>query len=321
MNVSRLFLVAGLLAFSANTLRAADTNLVLRMFPIPLEFFIVEPWAEENGTRHSTLGGTDAKEFFRKCGVTFPEGAYMAYNASSGLLHHYNTEENQRLMGRLISHTRSTPNQIRFDVLFVDFPSGDIEKLARANTSPFPRSEDILQLWQDGQGRLLHALKLITRSGVNAQVQAVSEHIYATDFRTPSTSDAAENAGTSLPVPNLFDTREAGAIFNATPTVRADSRTIEVVLAPELASKPDWQPLAVTGSDADGNDIHLAVPLPVFHSRNITTSIVVQDGETAVLGGMDNPKGDGITYLFLTVTLIDSAGQPVADYAGDPPTQ
>ena len=55
------------------------------------------------------------------------------------------------------------------------------------------------------------------------------------------------------------------------------------------------------------------------HSRNITTSIIVRDGETTVLGGMENPQGDAITYLFLTVTLIDSTGSPLADYAGETP--
>ena len=90
-------------------------------------------------------------------------------------------------------------------------------------------------------------------------------------------------------------------------------------MAPELTSKPEWQSVSVTGTDAHGKEIHLSIPQPLFHSRNITTSFTMSDGSTEVFGGMENPKGDGVTYLFLTATLLDATGQPLANSMGISP--
>ncbi len=315
------------LALSALSLRADEERLVLRLFPLHPSYieYIVE---EEHLHPTVEIGGDQAPEttqeqnmmsFYRKCGLTFPPGSYLRYSSPTMTIYHYNTEHNQLLLGQLLKP--QIPSQVQFDALFVDFPHGEIEALSRTNASPLPRSADILRLWQEGKGTLLHALKLITRSGVNAQIQSTPEHIYATDFLPPSASNTAGQAASLLPIPANFETRETGAIFNATPTVGPDGRTIDVVLAPELAAGPDWQFLAVTGTDAQGHELRLAVPQPLFHSRNFTTCLVTTDGETQVLGGMANPAGDGITYLLLTVTLIDPQGRPLANYAGQPPPE
>ncbi len=309
-------LLACVLAFAATTLRADDTNLVLRMFPVEPSFVESDydiPHSDDSSVAKDRA--TDIKAFYQKCGVSFPEGAYLTYNARASFLEHYNTEQNQKLFGQVLMTLCPISPLVQLDAVFVDFPSREIEKLARANSSPFPRSEDILQLWKDGKGTLLHALKILTEFGVNAQVQAVSEHIYATEFRSPSSNSNYE-AASPLPVPDIFDTREEGATFNVTPNFNRYNQTIQVVMAPELTTKPEWQSVSVTGTDAHGKEIHLSVPQPLFHSRNITTSFTTRDGATQVLGGMENPKGDGITYLFLTVTLLDASGQPLAGYAG-----
>jgi len=314
-----LLLLACILFLVAKPLRADDTNLILRLFPVELHYFTGDPPIQQQGTDDDPANlkplPSGTKEFYQKYGITFPEDAYVTYDLHARLLHHYNTEKNQKLLGELFNYIDPRPSQVRLDALFVDFSIDEIETLARANTSPFPRSEDILKLWKDGKGTLLHALNLITQSGVNAQVQAVSEYIYAMEFREVSTN----NTQSPLPVPDRFNTREAGAIFNVTPTVRHDRKTIDVVMAPELTSKPEWTHSSVTATYAGGEEIQLSVPQPLFHSRNITTSFVMTDQSTQVFGGMENPAGDGVTYLFLTVTLIDASGQPLKDYAGDTP--
>ena len=316
-------LLAALLALAAPALRADDTNLVLRMFPIPVGSIHTDwPVVYTNAPfpDGSTQQGLEnAKEFYQKCGVSFPPGASISYNPHASLLYHFNTEENQKRFGHIIERLGGVPFHVQLDALFVDFPHKDIERLTRAHPTPAPSSQDILQLWKSGKGTLLHALKLTTQSGVNAQIQAVSEHIYATEFRTPSSTNATGEDSAPLPVPGLFDTRESGVIFNVTPTVEPDKRTLTLVLAPELTSKPEWRSMSVTGNDAHGKQIHLSVPQPTFHSRNLTTSIVMADRSTQVLGGMENPTGDGITYLFITATLLDASGKPLADYAGTSP--
>jgi len=56
---------------------------------------------------------------------------------------------------------------------------------------------------------------------------------------------------------------------------------------------------------------------PAFYSRNLVASLIVPDQSTHVFGGMINPNGDGLTYVLLTATQIDSLGRPLADYAGE----
>ncbi|HPT15914.1 MAG TPA: hypothetical protein PK388_01380 [Kiritimatiellia bacterium] len=319
-----LFLFVCVLALAARPLRAEDTNLVLRLFPVSIDQihsdrpptnFFTEPYL----TGASKEASQDIKEFYRKCGVMFPPGAYVAYDPRASLLHHFNTEENQKRFGQIVRQVEGITCHVQLDATFVDFPRAQIEQLARGNGRAAPDTAALRELWTSGKGTLLHTLKLITRSGVNAQMQSVSEIIYPTEFRTPDATNSADSAAAPLPVPDTFDTREVGAILNVTPTVGLDNRTIDVVMAPEITAPPEWRTLAVSGTDADGRKLLLEVPQPVFHSRNITTSIVLKDGETAVLGGMENPAGDALTYLFLTVTLVDPAGRPLADYAGDTP--
>jgi len=299
-------LAASILSLSVLPLHAEDPGLVLRFFPIMPDIL-------------SLTEAPTAQAFFEKCGVTFPDGASVTYDPVFSRLHHYNTEENQRRLGRLLGST-CPPRQVQLDAVFVDFSHAEIETLARADSLPPLRPEDILRLWRDGHGTLLHALKLITRSGVNAQIQSTPEHIYATEFLPPAVSHTADQASSHLPIPAVFETRETGAIFNVTPCVGPDGYTIDVVMAIELAADPAWQALAVSGTDVRGNELRLSGPQPRGHSRNFTTSIVTTDGDTLILGGMANPAGDGITYLFLTVSLIESPYPPEEDYAGDPPT-
>lgn len=317
-------LFACILALAACPLRAEDTNLVLRLFPVsigqihldrPPTNYFTAPYL----TGASKEAAQDIREFYRKCGVSFPPGAYVAYDPRASLLHHFNTEDNQKRFGQIVRQVEGITYQVQLDAAFVDFPRTQIEQLARGNGRAAPDTAALLELWKSGQGTLLHVLKLTTRSGVNAQVQSVSEVIYPTEFRTPDVTNSADSATSPLPVPDVFDTREVGAILNVTPTVGPDNRTIDIVMAPEITAPPEWRTLAVSGTDADGRDLVLELPQPVFHSRNITTSIVLQDGETAGLGGMNSPQGDTVTYLFLTATLTDPKGQRITEYAGDPP--
>lgn len=319
-----LFLFACVFALAARPLRADNTNLVLRMFPVTIGHIERDRPATNDlaGLYPNAAAGPESRDimdFYRKCGVTFPPGAYVTYNARASLLYHYNTMENQKRFGRIIEQIEGVPFQIQIDATFVDFSREEIETLARAGSRAAPDTADLLKLWKSGKGTLLHTLKLTTRSGVNAQVQSVSEVIYPTEFRAPIVSNSADNLVTPLPVPDVFDTREVGAILNVTPTVGPDKRTIEIVMAPEITAPPEWQTLSVTGTDAQGKETHLSIPEPVFHSRNITTCIVLRDGENTVLGGMENPNGNGVTYIFLSATLIDSSGRPMSEYAGDAP--
>lgn len=204
-----------------------------------------------------------------------------------------------------------------------------------------PEMSVIVQaLSQHGGSDLLSAPRVTTRSGVNAQIQVVREIIYPTEFDlTQPTVDSDGNV-TMAPIvtPGSFETRATGVILNVTPTVGADGYTIDLVMAPEVAELVDWiqygSVITVKDTPYDFN-----MPMPVFTSRNVATSLVIWDGQTVVMGGLIREEVTTIKdkvpilgdipllgwlfrsegqysqkknlLIFVTARLVDPAGRPV----------
>ena len=199
----------------------------------------------------------------------------------------------------------------------------------------------IQALSQHGGSDLLSAPRVTTRSGVNAQIQVVREIIYPMEFDSEIiTIDQENEVGNTwqqlaaVSTPGDFQTRETGVILNVTPTVGPDGYTIDLVMAPEVCELSDW----IQYGGAVG-DYFFNQPMPVFTSRNVTTSIVIWDGQTVVMGGLireelvtvkdkipllgDIPllgwlfRSEGSysqkknLLIFVTARLVDPAGRPV----------
>jgi len=225
-------------------------------------------------------------------------------------------------------------------------PLGGILTIASVLTNP--ELKMIVQaLSQKGNSDLLSAPRVTTRSGVAAQIQVVKEIIYPTEFEvTQPTMSASSSSllGSSALVtpptvtPGSFETRETGVILSATPTVGPDGYTIDLTLVPEVAELVDWIQYGSTITTG-GQTFTYNIPQPVFSSRNATTSIVIWDGQTVVMGGMiseqlttfkdkipilgDIPflgrlfrsEGQQSTkvnlLIFVTARLVDPAGKPI----------
>ena len=207
-------------------------------------------------------------------------------------------------------------------------------------------------LSQHGGTDLLSAPRVTTRSGVNAQIQVVKEIIYPTEFDVTQPTMNSDGNVTMSPVvtPGTFETRETGVILNVTPTVGPDGYTIDLVMAPEVAELVDWiqygsQITVETGiiGAKQQNTYLFNMPMPIFTSRNVTTSIVIWDGQTVVMGGLireelttikdkvpilgDIPvlgwlfRSEGSysqkknLLIFVTARLVDPAGRPI--HTGD----
>lgn len=201
------------------------------------------------------------------------------------------------------------PNQVDIDVSFVAFDLKTIDEVARKSDRAAPSGEEIKALWRAGKGRLAGTSKILTRSGVNAQSKGVGEVIYPTEYLPAAGTNTGAQAGD--PVPGGFETRETGIILNATPTVGPDGATIDLTLVPELCELLWQDTVGVGRTQADGKTTTLHLQQPRFHSRNLTTSVVLWDGETVVIGAMPNHEGTEITYAFVSVRLLDPAGKPV----------
>lgn len=212
-----------------------------------------------------------------------------------------------------------------------------------------PEVTIVLQaLSQHGGSDLLSAPRVTTRSGVNAQIQVVTEIIYPTEFDVTQPTMNSDGNVTMSPVvtPGTFQTRETGVILNVTPTVGPDGYTIDLVMAPEVAELVDWIQYGSAITVETGiigakqqNTYQFNMPQPVFTSRNVTTSIVIWDGQTVVMGGLireelttikdkvpilgDIPllgwlfRSEGQyskkknLLIFVTARLVDPAGRPI----------
>lgn len=209
----------------------------------------------------------------------------------------------------------------------------------------------IQALSQHGGTDLLSAPRVTTRSGVNAQIQVVREIIYPTEFETTQPQFNESGNVTTPPVvtPGTFEKRETGVILNVTPTVGPDGYTIDLVMVPEVSELVDWIQYGstisiprtdpITGLFSGDQTFTFNIPQPIFSSRNVTTSIVIWDGQTVVMGGLiredlvkikDKIPGLGDIPLlgrlfrsegeyskkknlliFVTARLVDPAGKPI----------
>lgn len=202
-----------------------------------------------------------------------------------------------------------SPSQVEIDVSFVAFENQVIEETARTSDRAAPSCEEIKALWRGGKGRLLATGKNVTRSGVNAQIKGVREIIYPTEFTpSPGSNTVANPVGLA---PASFATREAGLIVNVTPTVGPDGRTIDLTLVPELCEEGEWDDVGVGRTDAGGKSTDVHLRQPRFHSRNVTTSVVLHDGQTIITGGLPNMDGTESTYLFISARMLDASGKPL----------
>ncbi len=215
-----------------------------------------------------------------------------------------------------------------------------------------PQLSVVLQaLSQKGGADLLSAPRVTTKTGVNAQIQVVKEIIYPTEFEVtqPTVQSQGDLVTPPTVTPGSFETREVGVILNVTPTVGPDGYTIDLTMVPEVAELVDWiqygsEITVETGAtDTTGGrqsrTYRFNIPQPVFSSRNVTTSIVIWDGQTVVMGGLmresmvtiddkipilgDIPvlgrlfrsKGEKSEkqnlLIFVTARLVDPAGKPI----------
>lgn len=212
-----------------------------------------------------------------------------------------------------------------------------------------PQFELIIKaLAQKKSADVLSAPKVTTISGAQAQIRVIQEFIYPTEFEPPQVVAAGGGTagggavGVTPSTPGSFKTREIGVLLNVTPTVGADGYTINLTLIPEVSEFLGFinygGPIAI---GAGGNVVTTFndIKQPLFSSRNLTTSIVIWDGQTVVLGGLireDLQKiDDKIPFLgdipvlgrlfrtkstirskrnlliFVTARLIDPAGNPI----------
>ena len=161
---------------------------------------------------------------------------------------------------------------------------------------------------------LLCAPKVTTISGQQAKIEVVREFIYPTEFEPPRVASASSSAATtattvsapmiSPPTPGGFQMRQLGVTLNVTPQI-GETGLINLTLIPEVSDFDgfvDYGSRDSLGSSANNNNSASAgftlvfpFPQPVFSTRRVTTSVMVYDGSTVVLGGLIREDATKVT--------------------------
>lgn len=153
-------------------------------------------------------------------------------------------------------------------------------------------------LQETKKSKTLSAPRVTTLNNQPALIRVVDEFRYPTRYEVSLVQfdingdgdfdDAGETEFVN--VPQDFQKRDVGILLNVTPSVGKDMKTITLVLAPEVSSFSQFR------------DLGGGVTVPEFTSSQLTTSVVIEDGQTVVLGGL---MKDSITE---TVTKVPFFG-------------
>jgi beta-lactamase regulating signal transducer with metallopeptidase domain len=157
---------------------------------------------------------------------------------------------------------------------------------------------------------ILAAPRVTTLSGRQAQVQTL-------DLRnTVSGLTAGET--------NIFSTTAipVGTSVDVIPSIADDGNNVQITVIPGLTAFLGYEapgPFQIQ-SDDGGKPLRAQLPLPRFHASQTLASVVVPDGQTAVISGFRNltPPSkskkravDNQVVIFITPTLIDATGRRI----------
>ncbi len=289
-------IVCALLACAALT-HAAETNIVVRVFG-------VIPGCEVDVASGSVdrdlVDRIDWKEFFKTMGVEWPEGSSVRYSPSGGLLVVANTPRNLEIFDKVMEVDPTIGSQLDIEAHFVAYDPADIEAVAMAAPTGVVNKASLFELRRQGKAELLFAPKVVTQSGAEATVKAVTEYRHPTVLRgrtTPPERNKPYSGPRTGPPPQDADVREVGVILTVLPEVSAEGQFISLALAPETVS---------SGEERDANMGH-----PFFDTLSVSTIVSVYNGETVVMsGGTVDRDGTRMVYIFLTARFINPDGTP-----------
>ena len=137
-------------------------------------------------------------------------------------------------------------------------------------------------LEESKKSKTLSAPRVTTLNNESATIRVVEEFNYPTRYEVSliqfdingdgDFDDAGETEYAN--VPKDFKKRDIGILLNVIPSVGKDLKTITLILTPEVSQFSQFR------------DLGGGVTVPEFTSSQLTTSVVIQDGQTVVLGGL-----------------------------------
>jgi general secretion pathway protein D len=138
---------------------------------------------------------------------------------------------------------------------------------------------------QNDMADIISAPKLTTVNGQQAIIKDVEEYIYPLEFTITQATFNDEGTAITPSVVSVgdFQTRKVGIILSVTPNAGADKKTINLTVIPEVSNIATWINF---GTD------NAPIRVPHFDSENVVTTVVLNDGETVVMGGLMRENTD-----------------------------
>jgi len=256
--------------------------------------------------------------------VDWPEASRIFLDNRTSTLIVRNTPTNLAILEEVIQALDVNPPQVMIEARFVEIGEDDLYSLGLkmnteisgqgaaaptsfpfnknnngkfASTFPAPATTDfnygkldfsqfqavISAIEQNTNSNTLSSPKITTISGQEAVIKIVKEYRYPTKYEIEvlKVEDADGNTVTqSFPVPVEFTTRDIGIILKVTPNVGADEKTINMTVIPEVSEFDVTKYFFNYGTD------ERPFLQPFFNTRNATASIIVNNNETVVMGGL-----------------------------------
>ena len=135
--------------------------------------------------------------------------------------------------------------------------------------------------------KTLSAPRITTLNNQTATIEIVDEFVFPGRYEPTLIKQDLNSDGDFLDtvggvnetrfvnVPQGFETRDIGILLKVTPSVGADKETVTMTLRPEVST-----------ATANAFEFSGEVKLPKFTTRNLSTNVVVKNGDTIVLGGL-----------------------------------
>ncbi len=149
-----------------------------------------------------------------------------------------------------------------------------------------PQFQMVLHALKEKQNvKTLSAPRITTLNNQIATIEVIDEYIYPTRYEVSLVQydingdgdfdDAGETEWANIP--QDFVTRDVGILLHVKPSLGVGDKTITLALTPEV-SEQDSTTSAYSYSGG--------VSIPNFKTRNLSTSVIIESGETVVMGGL-----------------------------------
>ncbi|MFH2137161.1 MAG: secretin and TonB N-terminal domain-containing protein [Candidatus Omnitrophota bacterium] len=255
--------------------------------------------------------------------IPWPEGSSIFLDHRTSTLIVRNTPTNLSMIDQALEVLDVAPPQVMIEARFVEIGDDDLFSLGlklssevsatgakQPNSYPFNRNESnklvspfpaanaedfsfgtldfsqfqavLSAIEQNDSSNTLSSPKITTISGQEAIIKIVKEYRYPTKYDLQSFDIVVngESRTQYLSVPADFKTRDIGIILKVTPNIGTDGKTINLTLVPEVSEFDITADMYNYGT-ADNPYLQ-----PFFSVRNCTASIVVNNNDTVVMGGL-----------------------------------